>query len=534
VSGLPFADLWEGIARARGDAPAQVQADRSISWAELDRRANGVAAALLDAGVSRQDKVANYLHNCPEYLESVFATVKAGLVPVNTNYRYGPTELAYLWNNADAVAVVFHGTFAETVDRVRHDVPSVRRWLWVDDGSGPCPAWASRYEREAGAGRSMPVAGPWGRTPDDLVFIYTGGTTGMPKGVMWRQGDLAQGAGPAGTGGVDEVVAALPEEPPVMVPACPLMHGTGLISAFGNLRQGGRVVTLADRTFDAVELLDAVEREGVGSIAIVGDVFARPIVAALDADPGRWDLSSLRVVISSGVMWSEPVKQALLAHVPHATLFDSLGSSEAVGIASSVSTAGGVTGTASFKVGDRTKVFTEDGREVAPGSGEAGLLGRSGAIPLGYYKDEVKTDATFRILDGQRYVLPGDWATVDHDGTVRLLGRGSVCINTGGEKVFPEEVEEALKEHPDVTDVAVVGVPDETWGEAICALVEPRDGVPVDEAALIAHVKERLARYKAPKRVLEVETVARAANGKLDYQGLRRQAAERLGVTTNA
>ena len=533
VSGLPFADVWEAVAAVRGDAPAQVQGDRRISWSEFDRRANGIASALLAQGVERQDKVANYLYNCPEYLEALFGTVKAGLVPVNTNYRYGPAELAYLWNNADTVAVVFHGGFAETIEKVRPEVPGVRLWLWVDDGSGPCPEWASPYEDAANSGGAEAVVAPWGRSPDDLVFIYTGGTTGMPKGVMWRQGDLGQGAAtPAGTPPPTpaDIAGRLPEEQAVLLPACPLMHATALMTSFGNLRGGGTIVTLEKTNLDPIEVLDAIERNQVRSMAIVGDVFARPLIAALDANEGKWDLSSLRLIISSGVMFSEAVKASLLKHLPHTSLYDTLGSSEAPGIAASITTSQQSAGTATFKVGERTKVFTPEGREVQPGSGEAGLLGRTGAIPLGYYKDETKTEATFRVFDGVRYVLPGDWATVDEDGTVHLLGRGSVCINTGGEKVFPEEVEEVIKEHAGVEDVAVVGVPDEQWGEAIVALVEPKSGASVDEAELIAHVKERLARYKAPKRVLTVPTVARAANGKLDYRGLKEKAMAELGV----
>jgi len=523
-----FADIWEAVAAARGDAPAQIHGDRRITWAEFDRRANGIAADLLAIpGVAHQDKVANYLTNCPEYLEAVFATVKAGLVPVNTNYRYGPAELAYLWDNADAIAVVFHASFTATVEAVRPQVPKVKRWLWVDDSDGDagdaaavCPDWAEPYEAVAVRGTATPVSGVWGRSADDLVFIYTGGTTGMPKGVMWRQGDLAQS--PPGTD------PQLPEEQSVLLPACPLMHATGLLTAFGTLRTGGQVVSLAARNFDATELLDTVERERVSSLAIVGDAFGRPILAALDESPGRWDLTCLKVIISSGVMWSEPVKQGLLKHCPTTILFDSLGSSEAVGIGQSISTGDSVSGTATFKVGERTKVFTEDGREIEPGSGEVGLLGRSGAIPLGYYKDESKTAATFKLFEGQRFVLPGDWASVDADGTIQLMGRGSVCINTGGEKVFPEEVEEVLKQHPDVVDAAVVGVPDETWGEAVCAFVQLREGAVIDEAALIDHTKARLARFKAPKRVIDVDSVGRAPNGKLDYRSLKASAIDRL------
>ena len=298
------------------------------------------------------------------------------------------------------------------------------------------------------------------------------------------------------------------------------MHGTGLFNALSNLMIGGSVVTMEGRRFDPVELLDTVEHERINSMSIVGDAFAKPILRALDAEPDRWDVSSLRVIVSSGVIWSAESKAGLLRHNDRLIMVDSLGSSEAISMASSTVTSDGSAATASFRLGPTTRVVTEDGRDVVPGSGERGLVAMRGYTPIGYYKDPEKSAATFQVIDGQRYSIPGDFATVDADGTVRLLGRGSQCINTGGEKVYPEEVEEVLKLHPTVADAAVVGVPDERFGEAITALVEPHAGSAVDEAALIAHVKQHLAGYKAPKRVLPIETVGRAANGKLDYRAL--------------
>ncbi len=542
MSVLPYAEMWEAVADVRGDAPAEIQGSRRISWREFDRRADGIAQTLLDVGVTYQDKVANYLYNSPEYMEAFFGTVKAGLVPVNTNYRYGTEELTYLWDNADAVAVVFHGAFTNQVDQVRARVPKVRLWLWVDDRSGPCPDWAVPYEQaaKAASGRVVP---PWGRSVDDIIMIYTGGTTGMPKGVMWRQGDLGQprpeGEGAASAASAEKAAPNPPELPArqsVFLPACPLMHATALMTSLGNKRMGGAIVTLEGRSLDPVEMLDTIDREAVASIAVVGDAFCKPILKALDENPGRWSLESLRAVISSGVMWSEATKQGLLRHKPDLRLHDSLGSSEAPGLGSANSTGDGVTATASFTAGPNTKVITDDGRFVEPGSGEVGLLGRSGNIPVGYYKDPEKSAATFRTIDGVRFTVPGDFATIDEDGTIHLLGRGSVCINTGGEKVFPEEVEEVLKEHGSVLDAVVVGVPDEKWGEAIVAMVEPQPVAPgqasdLDEGVLIDHVKARLARYKAPKRVLEVATIGRAPNGKVDYARHKQEAVERLGVT---
>jgi 3-oxocholest-4-en-26-oate---CoA ligase len=526
-----FADIWEAVAAARDDAPAQVQGARRLSWAELDRRADALAAALLATGVRRQDKVANYLYNGPEYIEAFFAAVKAGLVPVNTNYRYGVEELAYLWDNADAATVVFDAAFTTLVDEVRKRLPKVRLWIRVGEGGG-CPPWAVAYEELATAPVDGPVRAPWGRSPDDHIFIYTGGTTGLPKGVMWRQGTLTGAPPTPGTAppptSLSGVAAALPEPAPVVLPACPLMHATGLFTALATLRQGGCLVTLEDRGFDPGELLDAVASERVVSVSIVGDVFARPIVDTLDAAPGRWDLSSLRAVFSSGVMWSESVKQRLLKHKPSLLVVDSLGSSEALGLGHSVSTGDGVPATASFRLGDRTRVLTDRDDNVVPGSGEIGMLALSGVVPEGYYKDEAKSAATFRVIDGVRYVIPGDFASVEADGTVRLLGRGSQCINTGGEKVFSEEVEEVLKERADIADAAVVGVPDERWGEVVCAFIEPQAGASISEDVVIDYVKTRLARFKAPKHVWVVASLVRAPSGKLDYQRLRTEAVEQL------
>ena len=532
-----MADIWEVAADVRGEHPAQVHGEQRVSWTTFDRRADGVATWLLDLGVERQDKVAQYLYNGPEYLQAVFGCFKAGLVPVNTNYRYTDDELAYLWDNADAVAVTFSGTFTPRIEAVRDRVP-VRAWLWVDDGSGPCPPWATPFEEAAGSATER-TAASWGRDGDDLYFIYTGGTTGMPKGVMWRQDDLVGilGTAAGGTfpaeGDVEALRTRITEAPPgVVLPAAPLMHGTGALATFSQLLSGATVVTLTAPSFDAVELLDAIAREKVNLIVIVGDAFSRPILDALDAEPDRWDLSSLVGVVSSGAMWSRPVKDRLLAHHPNMLLLDSLGSSEAVGMGASIS-AGTGSETATFALGENAVVLTEDGRPVAPGSGEVGRVGVRGRVPVGYYKDPEKSAQTFPVLDGVRYSMPGDYATVEADGTLSLLGRGSVCINTGGEKVFPEEVEEVLKTHATVRDAVAVGVPDERFGQIIVAVVEPEPspgGGEIDPAAVIAHVKTKLASFKAPKQVVVVETIGRAPNGKVDYARLTTLAAERLAV----
>ena len=535
-----YADVWETVADVQPEAVAITQGGRNLTWDEFDRGADGIAQFLLDLGVVNQDKVAVYLYNSPEYLQSTFAAMKVGLVPVNTNYRYGDDELHYLWDNADVVAVVFHGVFSDRIERILERVPGVKGWLWVDDGSGPCPDWATPYEDavKAALGRTR---APWGRSGDDLYLLYTGGTTGMPKGVMWRQDDLFARLIDGGVrhydvnGGVDGVRASLETSPGVAVtlmPACPLMHGTGSFTANTTLAEGGRVCLLESRKYDPVEMLDTIERERVNGLVIVGDPFSRPLLGVLDENPGRWDLSSLVMTISSGAMWSEPVKEQLLAHHPM-LLVDVFSSSEALGMGTSVSGGGAAAKTASFTLGPDVKVLREDGREIAPGSEEVGVLALGGRNPLGYYKDEEKSERTFKEIDGVRYSIPGDYAQVDVDGTIHLLGRGSVCINSGGEKIFPEEVEEALKTHQAVQDAVVVGVPHPTYGEQIVAVVEPADGaVEPSEAELIAHVKERLAHYKAPRRVRCVATIGRAPNGKVDYKRHRAESMDETGAVS--
>ncbi len=537
MAGWNIAEVWEVVAEEQPDAQAQVQGDRRLTWAEFDRRADGVAAALLACGVAHQDKVAQYLYNRPEYLESLFGAWKAGLVPVNTNYRYTEDELYYLWDNADAVAVVFQGEFTPRVEAIRERLTKVKLWLWVEDGTGPCPDWAMRYEEAAASADGRTVA-PWGRSPDDLYMLYTGGTTGMPKGVMWRQDDLfallnGGSATPLPKDGTLEDVRTFIRTQgtgPVCCPACPLMHGTGALISFGMLMTGGSIALLEAPSFRAEELFDVVQRKKVNVLVIVGDVFAKPMVRALDAEPGRWDLSSLMMVYSSGVMWSEPVKERMLAHHGAMVLIDSLGSSEAVGMGTSMSAGSDAAGTASFSLGPNAVVISESGGLVEPGSGEVGRVGVRGRVPVGYYKDPEKSAATFPVIDGVRYSIPGDYATIDADGTIQLLGRGSVVINTGGEKVFPEEVEEALKTHPSVRDAVAVGVPDDRFGEAVTGLVELEPGAMLEEDDVIGHVKGRIAGYKAPKRVLVVPTIGRAANGKVDYKGLKTHAVEALGI----
>jgi acyl-CoA synthetase (AMP-forming)/AMP-acid ligase II len=522
-AGWNYAEVWERIADLVPDAPALAHGETRRTWRAFSQRADGVAAALLAAGLGRQEAVAQYLYNSNEYLESVFACWKAALVPVNTNFRYVQDELAYLWDNADVAAVVFHGTFAEQIEAVRPEVPRVRVWLWVDDGSGPCPDWATPYEPAATSGvdRTIPV---WGRSGDDLLLMYTGGTTGVPKGVMWRQDDLYNSHSQSiwkdpVVPDLDAVTARVTRRLGlVALPACPQMHATGLFVSMQQLCQAGCIVTVPMRRFDVEALLTTIEREHVNLVAIAGDVFARPMLQSLDAQPDRWDVSSLKVLTSAGAMWSAEVKEGLRRHLPRLVMIDMLGSSEAGGMGQSVMKGDDRTQTGRFSLNANTRVVDDDGRDVVRGSGQVGLVVSGGFQPLGYHKDEERTAATFRVIDGKRYVVPGDHATVDADGTLTFVGRGATCINTGGEKVYTEEVEEVLKRHPAVRDAVVVGVPDERFGQAVVAVVEADH---VDPDDLTAFARQHLAAYKAPRRFFCVDAMGRHANGKVDHARIR-------------
>src|SRR3954470_17474821 len=503
-----FADVWEVVASRLPDAPALVHGERVVDWRTFDAHADGVAAALLDAGLRRQDKVAQYLHNAPEYLETVYAAWKAALVPVNTNYRYGVDEIVALWENADVEAVVFHASLASTAAAVRVRLPQIRLWLCVgDDG----PDWATPYRDASESGAR--AAAPWPRTGDDLWLIYTGGTTGAPKGVMWRQDDLLRVLNgraavpmPVDTGTVDDVARLLTAPGPVALIASPLMHAAAQVRAFPTLNSGGSVVTLTGRHFDATEVLDTIDRRKVTSLAVVGDAFGRPLVDALDAEPDRWDISSLQLISSSGALFSETVVRALLRHNPHMSVVDVVGASEAMGVAFATWTADSTFAGGHFVPSPDTRVL-DDGR-----------LARRGNIPLGYYKDPERSAAVFPIIDGERWSVPGDYAALDDDGSLLLYGRGTTSINTAGEKVWPEEVEGVIKELAAVADVGVVGVPDERLGESVTAVVVLAAGADTDEDAIVAHLKSRLASYKAPRRVHFVESPERHENGKLDHR----------------
>ncbi|HVJ51513.1 MAG TPA: acyl-CoA synthetase [Aliidongia sp.] len=530
--GWNLGDILDAIAPVLpDDAPALIHGERRASWAEMTRRSNNLGRALFERGIEPGDHVAFYMRNRPEYVETLAAALKARLVHVNVNYRYQPHEVHYILDNSDAGVVVYDREFRPVIEAIRVRLDKVR--LFVEIGEDTA-SFAEPYEALAMEGDGAPLGIE--RSPDDILMVYTGGTTGMPKGVVWRHDDLreSQLAGERLKGPVAETVPALAEAirqagpGSKLIPASPLMHGAALYIGTTTLLAGGCIVTLEGPSFDAEELWSVVDRHRVDSLAIVGDAFARPMLRALEENPGRWDPSSVRLMISSGAMWSAEIKRGLLRYMPAAALFDTFSASEGIGFGSSTMTAAGQVQTAKFTLGTRCKVIDEAGKPVAPGSGRPGMVALGSPVPLGYYKDPAKTAETFRMIDGVRHSVPGDWCLVEADGSLTLLGRGSACINTAGEKVYPEEVEEVLKTHASVDDALVVGVPDEKWGHAVVGVVALAAGAGFDEASVREHVRGRLAGFKTPKRILVSEVKLRAPNGKADYKAVREFAAGRL------
>jgi fatty-acyl-CoA synthase len=532
-----LADLFELVADTAPDRMALAHGvdGPTRSWRELDRRANALALHLATRH-RPSDKLALYAYNRPEFIEALVGGLKARLVPVNVNYRYREDELVYLFDNSDATAVVYESEFADRVAKVRDRLPQVREWIEITDGGALGNAFALSWDAIVGDGTDERL--DVRRDPGDLLFMYTGGTTGMPKGVMWEHRALYNSLGGGGNAVLGEPGSDSPQQHRERVaqeargqrllPACPLMHGTGLFTSINALGSGGAIVTTRSKSLDAEELWSVIEARRVTACAIVGDAFAKPMLRALQEHRGRWDLSKFVLLVSSGVMWSPPVKQAILEELPHALLYDSFGSSEAVGFGAELTTKQSTIALGKFRIGPSCKVFTPEGKEVAPGSGEPGYIARSGPIPLGYYKDDKKSAETFKTYQDRRWSIPGDWCTVNADGTIVLHGRGSVCINTAGEKVYPEEVEEALKTHPAVADALVVGLPDEKWGESVTGVVTLDAGKRASEQELRAHVRERLAGYKTPKRIVFADAPMRAPNGKADYKGAKQHALRAL------
>ncbi|MDQ1458335.1 MAG: 3-oxocholest-4-en-26-oate---CoA ligase [Actinomycetota bacterium] len=528
-----LADLLERVADTVPDHLALVCAERRLTYAELDARANRLAHVLAARGVGVGDHVALYLYNSTEYLEGMLAAFKLRAVPINVNYRYVEDELRYLLDDAEAVAVIFHREFASKLEAIRARLPHLLTFIAVDDGiavdNGKVHPGATvpsdDYERTLAAASPARDFAP--RSPDDLYLLYTGGTTGLPKGVMWRHVDLFFGAmAGAGGGGVpigtpEEIADRCREARTRCVPICPFMHGTAHWMAFSTLFMGGTVIIPADHHFDPIAVWRLIAREQANYIVIVGDAFARPLLDALSSPEGRTlDVSRLHVVLSGGAILSPSLKRAFVDRLPALLVVDGYGASETGGQGQSIVVAGGDVPTAlRFRVGADTQVLGPDLRPV--GVGVVGRLARRGNIPLGYYNDQTKTAETFPVVDGVRWAVPGDHAVVETDGSITLLGRGSLSINTGGEKVYPEEVESVLKEHADVFDAVVVGVPDERFGERVVAIVQPRAGAAPRLDALRQHSRVHLAGYKIPREVVLVDTIERSPSGKPDYRWAR-------------
>ena len=537
-----FATLWEKTADLIPNETAIICGDEQKTWGEYENVSAKLATALIDAGLSTYSKAGLYLHNSNEYLEAQFSIFKIGGTPINVNYRYKSEELLYLLDNSDCEALFYQACYGDQINKIKDSLPKIKAWIEVADGFDSvvenCMHYSSLIEQCSEMER-------WNR-PDDIVYmLYTGGTTGMPKGVMYNQAEFIQGMFktlramgyelPEDLGTIDEYILDLNNKKalPVSLVGCPLMHGTGMwLGCFVPHNLGGAVATIPGLGFDPDKIWQECSRINVTNIVIVGDAFARPMLDALEVAATKnqpYDLASLNQITSSGVMWSSEVKAGLLEH-HDMTLMDTMGSTEG-GMGASVSTRESKPETAQFRLNPGMIVLKDDGDLVEPGSEDTGLLGISGdmaMIPIGYYKDEKKSAETFREYKGTRYSFPGDYAKIEADGSIILLGRGSNCINSAGEKIYPEEVEEALKKDPLVFDCLVVGLPDERFGQKIVAVVSTLENQAVEEAVLINNARERLAGYKLPKTIVFSDVVERAPNGKANYKWAKSFAAEEL------
>lgn len=516
-----LADLFGVVAAVVPEREAVVQGARRLTYGQLEERSERLADVLTAAGVGPGDPLGLQLYNSSEYLEGMLAAFKVRALPVNVNHRYKADELHRLFADAGLVALIHDASFGSIVDEVTSRLPSLRLRL----------ARGAEYE-EALADASLSRAALLrGRSGNDDYILYTGGTTGPPKGVVWRHEDIFFAA--LGGGGrpvierPDELAERAVRGRTRLLPACPLMHGSGHWMALSTLFGGGTVV-LDDRpSFDPAAIWDVVAAESVRSLVIVGDAFARPLADALGEGGGgsQWDLSSLTVILSGGAMLSPDSRDALLRRLPGCMVVDGFGSSETGGHGQAVAVAGIAHAHPRFAMDDRTAVLGEDLRPLRPGSGKIGRLARRGRIPRGYRDDARATAATFPVVDGVRWAVPGDLARVEADGTITVLGRGSTSINTGGEKVHPEEVEAVLKGHAAVLDAVVVGLPDARWGERVVAVVQLRAGSSPEAASqLVSHTRSKLAGYKVPRSFVVVDEVVRSATGKPDYDWARRVA----------
>lgn len=546
-----LAEISEAIGRTIPERECLVFRDRRLTWAEFTARTRRLGNYLLRCGLglreeraglrnfeSGQDHLGIYLYNCPEYLETMVGAYKARVAPFNVNYRYVDDELIYLLNDADARALVYHARFAPNVARIRGALPHLRVLIQVADGSGQAllPGAVDYEEALAGVSAERPAV-TW--SPDDLYILYTGGTTGMPKGVLWRQEDIFFAAlGGTPTFGprfasVEAVAAAAQAGDLRACPAPPFMHGAAHWMAFLAMHQGGTVVIQSrPERLDPDDIWSTIARERVRFLTIVGDAFGRPLLDQLDRK--AYDLSAFGILLSGGAILSPALKAAFLERIPHLMIIDGFGASETGGQGQQISLAGQRPTTGSFRMNDETLVLRHDlGEPLPAGSAESGWLARTGHVPLGYFKDAEKTAATFPVIGGRRFAVPGDHATVAADGTITVLGRGSVSINSGGEKIYPEEVETALKAHPAVYDAVVVGTPHERFGQQVTAVVQARHGEEPTREELVEFAARHLARYKLPRAIVFVDEMVRSPAGKADYRWARALALERLGTSSS-
>ncbi len=536
-----FADIWEAVWPRSAERTALVCGQQRRTYRELAERTNQLARHLHGAGIGPGDHVGLFLRNGVEYLEAMLAAFTLQAVPVNINYRYVADELRHLVTDSESVALLFHSSLGGAVAELGPEVlGSMRTILAIDDGgagTGVTVAGARPYE-DALAGRSTePLPNP-GRTGDDHYLMYTGGTTGLPKGVLWRQEDAFYacigGGDPSRLNGAverpEQVLDRIGQDISYL-PVAPLMHAAAQWTTLMWLFAGGKT-TLMPGSFQPPEVWQAVQDEAVNTITVVGDAVGGPLLRAWLAEPDRWDVSSLFAISNGGAPMSPSLKARIAETFPDVMVIDGFGSSETGAQGShrlQRGDAGRSHGVTRFAPYENTLVVDEDGHPMEPGSEVTGRVALRGRIPLGYLNDPEKTAATFVEVDGVRHVLTGDQATVAADGTIQLLGRGSQCINTGGEKVFPEEVEGVLHGHPSVGDVLVVGVPDERWGSAVVAIVAPlSQGEPPTLERLRDHCRASLAGYKLPKDLVLVDAIQRSPAGKADYRWAAHIAAEEL------